>query len=164
MQADSCDLKPLISKLFQTRPGSPVPWAAPWYTSFPYSPAADHLIKLLPGAPLTDAERIVPIVTGVDPHLEKIPCPEPSQPIPHAATHLARADVFFRMLIGPQPQDEAVVGGSGEVNPFDTHLPSPAHPQPFRAPASRLHYEPEGQTSRPPLEKPQYVTGSARPL
>ena len=70
-------------------------------------------------------------------------------------TRLAGTDVF-RMLIVPQPQDEAVASGSGEVNPYSAalsllliHFYAPVLPQP--------HHEPKEQTTRPSLEKTEYV-------
>ena len=74
---------------------------------------ACYLLTLLP---LAGGKRTVPIVIEADPHLEKVPPPNPL-----TATRLAGTDVF-RMLDGPQPQEAAVASVPGEVNPFTVVL------------------------------------------
>ena len=72
-----------------------------------------------------------------------------------AVTGLGGTDVF-RMLNLLQPQDEAVANGSGEVNPSNVALSCPTYP--VYAPAlPQPHHEPKEQTTRPSLEKTEYV-------
>lgn len=62
-----------------------------------------------------------------------------------AVTRLAGTDVF-RMLNVPQPQDEAVASGSGEVNPSSVALSRPTYPL-YSLVLPQPHHEPAEQAT-----------------